>query len=92
VPFVGRGGDLATALASSSQQKKCQYVLFHNADSVPDQNTNECLELFKQLISKGERCIYMDTSLAELPPGIPAGDRIAKVCGGDVNDCLKSAL
>jgi hypothetical protein len=75
--------DLATALASSSQQKKCQYVFFHNADSAPGQNTHECLELFKQLISKGERCIYMDTSLAELPPGIPAGDRIAKVFGED---------
>jgi hypothetical protein len=28
----------------------------------------------------------MDTSLAELPPGIPAGDRIAKVCGGDLDE------
>jgi hypothetical protein len=80
VPFVGRANiDLATALSTWSQQKKSQYVFFHNADIPPSPDTNACLELFKQMISKGERCIYVDTSLAELLPDIPTGDRIAKV-------------
>jgi hypothetical protein len=80
VPFVGRAGmDLATALASSSEQKKSQYVFFHNASVPPGPNTNECFELFNQLISKGERCIYVDTSLANIPSIIPVGDRITKV-------------
>jgi cephalosporin hydroxylase len=80
VAFVGRDTmNLATALSTSSQQKKSQYVFFHKADIPPSPKTNACLELFRNLISKGERCIYVDTSLAELPPGIPTGDRIAKV-------------
>jgi hypothetical protein len=86
VPFVGRAGaniDLDTALlamAISSQQKKSQYVFFHNAALSPGPNTHECRELFNRLISEGESCIYVDTSLANVPSFIPVGDRIAKVC------------
>jgi hypothetical protein len=86
VPFIGRAGagiDLDTALASSGQQKKSQYVFFHNSALPAGPNTNECFELFNRLISKGERCIYVDTSLAALPSGIPAGDRIVKVWNVD---------
>ena len=76
--------DLLATGIGRSEQINCQFVFFQNTsqqfeDQQQQQLALQNAERFNCLISMGERCIYVDTDLAQRPDYVPEGNRIVKV-------------